>query len=64
MGDVISPNLANVEPLAVEIDHFLKCTETGEPPITNGEFGTEVVRAIEIAIEGVQEESFAEAKVA
>jgi hypothetical protein len=38
--------------------------ETGESPITNGEFGTEVVRAIEIAIEGVQEESFTEAKVA
>jgi predicted dehydrogenase len=64
MGDVISPNLANVEPLAVEIDHFLKCMETGESPITNGEFGTQVVRAIEIAIENVQEERFAEAKVA
>jgi predicted dehydrogenase len=54
MGDVISPNLANVEPLAVEIDHFIKCIETGEAPITNGEFGTDVVRAIEIAIEGAQ----------
>jgi hypothetical protein len=64
MGDVISPNLANVEPLAVEIDHFLNCMETGETPITNGDFGTDVVRAIEIAIEGVQEETFAEAKVA
>jgi hypothetical protein len=64
MGDVISPNLANVEPLAVEIDHFLKCMETGDPPITNGEFATEVVRAIEIAIENVQEESFAEVKAA
>ena len=64
MGDVISPNLANVEPLAVEIDHFLKCMETGAPPMTNGDFGTEVVRAIEMAIEGVQEESFAETKVA
>jgi hypothetical protein len=38
--------------------------ETGETPITNGDFGTDVVRAIEIAIEGVQEETFAEAKVA
>ena len=54
MGNVISPNLANVEPLAVEIDHFLKCIETGEAPVTNGEFGTDVVRAIETAIEGVQ----------
>jgi len=52
MGNIISPNLANVEPLAVEIDHFLKCIETGETPITNGEFGTKVVKAIEMAIEG------------
>jgi predicted dehydrogenase len=57
MGDVISPNLANVEPLAAEIDHFLKCIETGEVPVTNGEFGTDVVRAIEIAIEGARAES-------
>jgi hypothetical protein len=64
MGDVISPNLANVEPLAVEIDHFLKCAETGETPITNGEFGTDVVRAIEIAIEGAQAESLAEVEAA
>jgi predicted dehydrogenase len=59
LGDVISPNLANLEPLAVEIDHFLKCIETGEVPVTNGEFGTEVVRAIEIAIEGARAESLA-----
>jgi hypothetical protein len=38
--------------------------ETGEPSITNGDFGTEVVRAIEMAIEGVQEDSFAEVKAA
>lgn len=64
MGDVISPNLANVEPLAVEIDHFLKCIETGEVPITNGEFGTDVVRAIESAIEGGQPESLAVTRAA
>lgn len=59
LGDIVSPNLANVEPLAVEIDHFLRCIETGETPITNGEFGTDVVRAIEIAIHGAQAESMA-----
>ena len=64
MGDVISPNLANVEPLAVEIEHFLRCIETGEVPITNGEFGTDVVRAIEFAIEGAQAESLAEVEAA
>lgn len=59
LGDIISPNLANLEPLAVEIDHFLRCLETGEAPITNGEFGTDVVRAIEIAIDGARTESVA-----
>jgi predicted dehydrogenase len=51
-GNVISPNLENVEPLAVEIEHFLKCVESGQTPITDGVFGTEVVRAIELAIDG------------
>jgi predicted dehydrogenase len=64
LGDVVSPNLANVEPLAMEIDHFLKCVETGETPVTNGTFGTEVVRAIEIAIEGAQAERLVEVKAA
>jgi predicted dehydrogenase len=64
LGDVISPNLANVEPLAVEIDHFLKCMETGEIPITDGAFGTDVVRAIEIAIEGARAESLVQVNAA
>jgi predicted dehydrogenase len=64
MGDVISPNLANTEPLAVEIDHFLRCAETGQVPVTNGLFGTEVVRAIEMAIEGAQVEELAAEKLA
>lgn len=59
MGDVISPNLANVEPLAVEIDHFFKCVETGQLPVTDGEFGTAVVKAIEMAIQGAKPEEFA-----
>jgi predicted dehydrogenase len=64
MGNVISPNLANVEPLAVEVDHFLKCVETGEAPLTNGEFGTDVVRAIEIAIADGQAEMLVTAEAA
>lgn len=60
-GNIISPNLANVEPLSVEIEHFLNCVESGQTPITDGAFGTEVVRAIELAIEGEQvEEAVAE----
>lgn len=51
MGDVVSPNLANVEPLAVEIDHFFDCIENKQMPRSNGKFGAEVVRAIEMALE-------------
>jgi predicted dehydrogenase len=63
-GNIVSPNLANVEPLAVEIEHFLKCLESGQKPITDGAFGTEVVRAIELAIEGERVEKAAAAAAA
>jgi predicted dehydrogenase len=48
-GDMVAPNLANTEPLLIEIEHFLECIETGRSPHTNGEFGAEVVAAIEMA---------------
>lgn len=48
-GDMVAPNLANSEPLLIEIEHFLECIETGAAPLTDGEFGTEVVAAIELA---------------
>lgn len=49
MGDMVSPTLANTEPLQSEIEHFIHCIETGSLPRTDGEFGTTVVRAIEMA---------------
>jgi predicted dehydrogenase len=49
MGDVISPTLANTEPLLNEVEHFIDCIEMGKTPRTNGEFGADVVRAIEMA---------------
>jgi predicted dehydrogenase len=48
-GDMIAPSLENSEPLLLEIDHFLTCIQTGESPRTNGKFGCDVVRAIEMA---------------
>ncbi|TAM82211.1 MAG: Gfo/Idh/MocA family oxidoreductase [Acidobacteria bacterium] len=48
-GDMVAPNLANTEPLLIEIDHFLECVESGATPHTDGEFGAEVVAAIEMA---------------
>jgi predicted dehydrogenase len=49
MGDVVAPNLSNTEPLLNEVEHFIHCIETGETPRTSGQFGADVVRAIEMA---------------
>jgi predicted dehydrogenase len=51
LGDMLAPNLSNTEPLLIEINHFLQCIESGATPRTNGRFGEEVVRAIEMANE-------------
>ncbi|PYV19675.1 MAG: oxidoreductase [Acidobacteria bacterium] len=48
-GDMVAPNLANTEPLLIEIEHFLDCIATGETPRTDGRFGAKVVSAIEMA---------------
>jgi predicted dehydrogenase len=48
-GDMVSPNLDNSEPLMNEIEHFIDCIETCRPPRTDGQFGANVVRAIELA---------------
>jgi len=49
LGDMVAPNLPNTEPLLTEIDHFLACAESGATPRTDGKFGEDVVRAIEMA---------------
>lgn len=50
MGDVHSPYLGNTEPLLIEVEHFVDCIETGRPSRTSGQFGANVVAAIEMAI--------------
>lgn len=49
MGDMVAPHLSNAEPLLIEVDHFLECIEAGKQPRTDGKFGEDVVRAIEMA---------------
>lgn len=48
-GDIISPKLDTYEPLAFEMDEFLRCIETGGTPRTPGSDGVAVVRALEMA---------------
>jgi predicted dehydrogenase len=50
LGDMVAPNLSNVEPLVTEIEHFIECVETRALPRTNGAFGANVVRILETAV--------------
>jgi len=48
-GNVYSPYLKLVEPLAVECSHFLDCILTGRTPDSSGYDGLNVVRVLEAA---------------
>jgi predicted dehydrogenase len=47
-GDMLAPNLSNVEPLRVEVEHFFECIESRQRPLTDGVFGANVVRVLEM----------------
>jgi predicted dehydrogenase len=51
-GDILSPTLQIVEPLAVEMADFCNAIVTGEEPRSTSELGVDVVRLIE-AVEGL-----------
>ncbi len=44
-----SPKLDVTEALRVEGEHFMRCIEKGETPITDGRLGVRVVELIEAA---------------
>jgi predicted dehydrogenase len=46
-GDVMSPQIANEEPLRIECRHFVECIATGAPPRTGPEAGLRAVRVLE-----------------
>ena len=48
-GDTVSPHISAVEPLSVQLRHFLSCVEGGTDCLSDGRFGLEVVRALECA---------------
>jgi predicted dehydrogenase len=52
MGDMYAPYLGSAEPLVIEIGHFIFCVETGTKPLTCGEFGAQVVEALELVDRG------------
>jgi predicted dehydrogenase len=48
-GDVLIPKIDFVEPLRLEMQHFVDCVQTGATPETDGRAGLRVVRALEAA---------------
>ncbi|MEO6858752.1 MAG: Gfo/Idh/MocA family oxidoreductase [Solirubrobacteraceae bacterium] len=46
-GDIFSPRIANVEPLRVECEHFVRCARDGTKPRSDGASGLRVVRVLE-----------------
>jgi predicted dehydrogenase len=48
-GDIVAPKIAGTEPLWVEAQHFVECVRSGEPPLTDGWAGLEVVASLEAA---------------
>lgn len=48
IGDMVAPRLSNLEPLVLEMEHFLQCIETGVQPHTSGAFGLKVVQILEM----------------
>lgn len=48
-GDMYAPKLDGTEALKEEVKHFLTCIEKHEKPITDGQFGLEVVQVLEAA---------------
>ena len=48
-GDTVSPHVSAVEPLSIQLRHFLSCISEGENCLSDGSFGLEVVKALESA---------------
>jgi predicted dehydrogenase len=45
-GDIVVPHVTLVEPLLAEVEAFGEACTTGEPPLTDGRHGVEVVRVL------------------
>lgn len=48
-GDVLIPAIEFIEPLQLECQHFVDCIRDGTQPMTDGQSGLAVVRALEAA---------------
>jgi predicted dehydrogenase len=55
-GDTFIPRVPAREPLAVEIEHFVECVQTGAQPLTDGPHGQQVVAILEAADQSARED--------
>ena len=46
VGDMLAPNIDNLEALSVETEHFVDCISNGTKPLTGGTAGLEVVKVL------------------
>jgi len=53
-GDCHIPHIKQEEPLKVECQHFLDCIRSGEPPLTGGRNGLDLVRILEASSESLR----------
>ena len=55
-GDMYAPKLDQTEALKTECRHFIDCIESGNQPISNGEFGLEIVKMLSAAQKSMEEQ--------
>ena len=56
-GDIVSPHIEGVEPLALEMEDFCAAVRSGSSPRSSPQLGLEVVRMIEAAERSLNQES-------
>ena len=60
-GGSFSPQIANVEPLRVECEHFVRSVREGTTPRSDGQSGLRVVRVLEALQRSLDESRVARA---
>ncbi len=55
-GDMYAPKLDQTEALKAECKHFIDCIESGKQPISNGEFGFEIVKMLAAAQKSMEQQ--------
>ena len=53
-GDIFIPRIEQVEPLKIEVAHFVDCVLGRDEPISNGRLGLEVVEILDKACQSIQ----------